>query len=797
MVKIKTMRPALTFLFACAAHCALAQDSQSELKTALPGQWQPEHHLSKAEQSGWQELISERTTHSATFTDGNKKISYSSTAAVNFASTDGSLIPVDTRPIETNNRWEAMQQPEPVLANLDGSFVIGKATAQLPVFSKTISINGVQPTFGSRIKKDGQFLWFNNVAPGVSKQLIFGQGVMKYNYVLESVPSLENVDWVVKEIIRLPTGAKVVSNKNKKDASEPELFVLDENGKLLGAIHPLVCFDHSGKSVIGQIEIVMSAENETTVALKVPGSWLTSTDRIYPVIVDPLVTGTATTWTGGTFPSCFFPTYHSDPVLTITVPAAISVTHLGLTTNFYASPFSTSVMADGRMYFSTDCGQTNVFQVQPPEGALAGTAYMEDFNLMSPLMCCHPQQCTSFTIDVRMHLSRTSNGPDCNTNFIYYDPFSLWPFSCYAEGYTPEAYGQRMNFSPSSTVCANDCEVNARIYARYGVPPYTFGHPWSSETVVAGVPAGCSTGNMFGLVPLDIPNCPNNCDPSTSLSVPPPIVTDACGTSVVLYDPSYNLNIKPVAELVPAVDTLLVCSGNAGVVVWNSCLPNATIQWEGNGTGGNSATIDTVYTNTSSTPQFLTYLATPTLDGCTGPVANAVVQINPLVNQDFSVDPDPVIVTNTVTFQEVSNLNGNNLIGYVWGFGVGTDGSNEPSPTYVYNEPGEYEVCFDLVTIEGCSGVFCRMILVVPAELVLPNIMTPNGDDINDALVIQYIDSYENNQLMVFNRWGNMVYEKSKYANDWKAVGLEDGVYFYTVSLPNGKEYSSSLQIKR
>jgi len=193
----------------------------------------------------------------------------------------------------------------------------------------------------------------------------------------------------------------------------------------------------------------------------------------------------------------------------------------------------------------------------------------------------------------------------------------------------------------------------------------------------------------------------------------------------------------------------------------------------------------------------LTYLATPTLDGCTGPVANAVVQINPLVSQDFSVDPDPVIVTNTVTFQDVSNLNGNNLIGYVWGFGVGTDGSNEPSPTYVYNEPGEYEVCFDLVTIEGCSGVFCKMILVVPAELVLPNIMTPNGDDINDALVIQYIDSYENNQLMVFNRWGNMVYEKSKYANDWKAGGLEDGVYFYTVSLPNGKEYSSSLQIKR
>jgi gliding motility-associated-like protein len=74
-------------------------------------------------------------------------------------------------------------------------------------------------------------------------------------------------------------------------------------------------------------------------------------------------------------------------------------------------------------------------------------------------------------------------------------------------------------------------------------------------------------------------------------------------------------------------------------------------------------------------------------------------------------------------------------------------------------------------------------------DLVLPDqVFSPNGDGLNDTFFIEGCESYPNNKLQIFNRWGNLVYEKNGYKNDWDGYSivfkignlpLPVGTYFY------------------
>ncbi len=75
-------------------------------------------------------------------------------------------------------------------------------------------------------------------------------------------------------------------------------------------------------------------------------------------------------------------------------------------------------------------------------------------------------------------------------------------------------------------------------------------------------------------------------------------------------------------------------------------------------------------------------------------------------------------------------------------------------------------------------------------ELKVPNIFTPDGDGLNDRFVIKGLELYQQNQLIILNRWGNHVYEQKNYNNTWDASGLLEGTYFYLLKLTDrqGKE---------
>ena len=63
----------------------------------------------------------------------------------------------------------------------------------------------------------------------------------------------------------------------------------------------------------------------------------------------------------------------------------------------------------------------------------------------------------------------------------------------------------------------------------------------------------------------------------------------------------------------------------------------------------------------------------------------------------------------------------------------------------------------------------------------IPNVITPNGDGKNDRFVIKGLQKFSRTEIVIFNRYGDHVYENQQYENDWSAQGQVAGTYFYVL----------------
>jgi len=82
-----------------------------------------------------------------------------------------------------------------------------------------------------------------------------------------------------------------------------------------------------------------------------------------------------------------------------------------------------------------------------------------------------------------------------------------------------------------------------------------------------------------------------------------------------------------------------------------------------------------------------------------------------------------------------------------------------------------YEVCY-----EDCPEL-CSMAVVTidtdvsSEECFIPGVLSPNGDDKNDALIISCnVDPAKEGGILIFNQWGSRVFEAFPYNNDWTGV---------------------------
>ena len=73
-----------------------------------------------------------------------------------------------------------------------------------------------------------------------------------------------------------------------------------------------------------------------------------------------------------------------------------------------------------------------------------------------------------------------------------------------------------------------------------------------------------------------------------------------------------------------------------------------------------------------------------------------------------------------------------------------------------------------------------------PNCLTVYNEISPNGDGENDYLIIDCIESYPNNSISIFNRFGNIIYTTDSYKNDWDGVANVGGTIGKGETLPTG-----------
>jgi gliding motility-associated-like protein len=94
-----------------------------------------------------------------------------------------------------------------------------------------------------------------------------------------------------------------------------------------------------------------------------------------------------------------------------------------------------------------------------------------------------------------------------------------------------------------------------------------------------------------------------------------------------------------------------------------------------------------------------------------------------------------------------------------------------------------YVVC----TPTGCDTAKIE-ICIECVDIVIFTAVSPNGDGLNDVFYIANIEEYPNNNLKIFNRWGNKVFEIDSYKNQWRGTwngnrDLPDGTYYYLLEL--------------
>ncbi len=103
----------------------------------------------------------------------------------------------------------------------------------------------------------------------------------------------------------------------------------------------------------------------------------------------------------------------------------------------------------------------------------------------------------------------------------------------------------------------------------------------------------------------------------------------------------------------------------------------------------------------------------------------------------------------------------------------------------------------------GCmywDSVLVEILFLDELGLVPVNIITPNGDGLNDVLQFANLTKFDTYSLQVFNRHGMKVFDAFNYENDWGGTyngePLPDGVYYYILRI-GSREVKSALTIIR
>jgi gliding motility-associated-like protein len=189
--------------------------------------------------------------------------------------------------------------------------------------------------------------------------------------------------------------------------------------------------------------------------------------------------------------------------------------------------------------------------------------------------------------------------------------------------------------------------------------------------------------------------------------------------------------------------------------------------------------------------------------GCSNTIVKETISISGGPVAEFSTEPLPA-ADNPIFYlpdAQVQFLNSSsNATEYLWDFGDGNY-SREINPVHNYEQVGLYTVVLTARDGKGCVDVDSLGIYEVRAPgLLIPNIFTPNGDDINDEFMVVY-EGNENYEIRIFDRMGRVYFRSNNPMEFWRGLTASgdqapEGIYYYSVQI-GGRTYNGSVTLLR
>jgi gliding motility-associated-like protein len=286
-----------------------------------------------------------------------------------------------------------------------------------------------------------------------------------------------------------------------------------------------------------------------------------------------------------------------------------------------------------------------------------------------------------------------------------------------------------------------------------------------------------------------------------------------------------QVTVVPPPTIVVRTNNAFVCpNGVATLTALASRTDNFSDTYTYTWTGGNLPAGTTGASITVRPTANTTYTVTAlgnTQTGC-GVVGTVQVQTAPALAVDFDasealdangqVTSKPPVVFNFRNTTSIANQPPGSTFTYAWTYeriqdAVGNDVNSTitsfsnaapgTTATLPLSEAGTYRIRLTgNANVAGAScAPFVKERLVFVPDIVVPNIITPNGDQQNDVFKIS--TSLTRSKLEIYNRWGRKVYEQSNYANNWGGDNQPAGVYYYLLTDSRGVQTKGWLEVVR
>lgn len=121
------------------------------------------------------------------------------------------------------------------------------------------------------------------------------------------------------------------------------------------------------------------------------------------------------------------------------------------------------------------------------------------------------------------------------------------------------------------------------------------------------------------------------------------------------------------------------------------------------------------------------------------------------------------------------------------------------SQGFSFSEPGIYNIQLVTTSSDSCIGKTEKALVIqklVLPTIEIPSLVTQNADQKNDLFQILQLPYYPDNELVIYNRWGNEVFKAKPYQNNWPPADLLEGTYFYRL-VATGTTYQGWVAVIR